>query len=154
MKTAILLSTGFTELHLTNLQKLMVQKKQKFDLLSPQTGLVQAWHNDHWGNYYPIATSLQKSLAADYEFLIIPGGERHISQLKEDAHAKRFIKYMLLARKKIALIEESQLLEEALTQDLEIDHAKITKIDIYEDDKILSFLFDADQETAQDKIAA
>ncbi len=99
MKIAILVSTGFTELDLTHLQKHLIQNKISFDLISSQSGLVQAWHQKTWGNYYPITVSLNDALATDYDVLFVPGG-RHISKLMDHGHIARFIKYYSLNQKK------------------------------------------------------
>lgn len=106
MKIAILVSTGFTELDLTYLQKHLVQNKIPFDLISSQSGLVQAWHQKTWGNYYPITVNLNDALATDYDVLFVPGG-RHISKLMDHGHIARFIKYYSLSQKKAIYLGEA-----------------------------------------------
>lgn len=106
MKIAILISTGFTELDLSHLQKHLIQNKISFDLISSQSGLVQAWHQKTWGNYYPISVNLNDALATDYDVLFVPGG-RHISKLMDHAHIARFIKYYTLSQKKAIYLGEA-----------------------------------------------
>lgn len=152
MKSAILLTTGFTELHLTNVQKTLLKSKLALDLLSPQKGLVQAWHEKEWGNYYPIATSLKNALASDYDLLVIPGGERHISQLKLDEHAARFLKYFALAQKKIIFLGEGNEMCDALPADVEIIEGKSVHLAEWDADAFSAFLFDQDLEN-QDNLS-
>ena len=146
MKSAILLTTGFTELHLTNVQKTLLKSKISLDLLSPQKGLVQAWHEKEWGNYYPIATSLKNALASDYDLLVIPGGERHISQLKLDEHAARFLKYFALSQKKIVSLGEGNEMRDALPEEIEILDGKSVHLADWDAEAFSAFLFDLESE--------
>lgn len=91
VKIAVLVAGGFCEQDLTEMQRAMQKTGANMRVVSMDQGLVNSWNGTGWGlNFAPDAL-LNAALAADYDMLIIPGGQRSAEKLKLTAHTKRFI---------------------------------------------------------------
>ncbi|AWK87754.1 DJ-1/PfpI family protein [Azospirillum thermophilum] len=102
---AILVSNGFEELEMTEPQRALLKTGAKLHTISTETGLVNGWHGKSWGHYFPVDKLLGEVLGADYDMLILPGGERSIAKLQQSAHTRRIVGHFLDARKPIAAID-------------------------------------------------
>jgi protease I len=101
---AILVSSGFEELEMTEPQRALLKLGAAPKIVSPDPGLVNGWHGTAWGHYFPIDVPLSGMLAADYDMLLVPGGARHVSKLKDNAHTKRIVGSFMDAGKPVASI--------------------------------------------------
>ena len=99
---AILAANGFDENQMTEIQRALTGLKAKFKTVAPENGVVNGWQGDHWGHYFPVDANISEALGSDYDFLVIPGGERAMAKLKTNLHAKRIINHFLEAGKPIA----------------------------------------------------
>lgn len=102
--TAILAANGFDENQMTEIQKALTTVKAKFKTVAPEQGVVNGWQKDHWGHYFPVDAPIGEALGSDFDFLVIPGGERAIAKLKTNLHTRRIINHFLEAEKPIAAI--------------------------------------------------
>jgi protease I len=107
---AILVSSGFEELEMTEPQRALLKLGATLKIVSPDPGLVNGWHGQSWGHYFPIDVSIGSMLAADYDMLLIPGGGRHVSKLKDNPHTKRIVGSFVDGQKPVALIDDGVLL--------------------------------------------
>ncbi|GAB5389634.1 MAG: type 1 glutamine amidotransferase domain-containing protein [Alphaproteobacteria bacterium] len=101
---AILVANGVEEAHLTAIQRAMLKHGAKAVVVSPENGLVNSWHNNGWGHYFPVDKSVDETLSADFDMLIIPGGVRSTDKLKGNAHTNRIITGFADGSKKIAAL--------------------------------------------------
>jgi protease I len=101
---AILAANGFDENQMTEIQRALTTAKAKFKTVAPEQGVVNGWQNDHWGHYFPIDAQIGEALGSDFDFLVIPGGERAIAKLKTNLHTRRIVNHFLEAEKPIAAI--------------------------------------------------
>ena len=101
---AILAANGFDENQMTEIQRALTTLKAKFKTVAPENGVVNGWQKDHWGHYFPVEAPISEALGSDYDFLVIPGGERAIAKLKNNLHARRIVNHFLEAQKPIAAI--------------------------------------------------
>lgn len=90
-KLAVLLASGFNETDLTSLQKALMPSRIPMRIVSMDRGLVNSWNETDWGLSFAADKALNEALAADFDMLLIPGGQRSIDKLKLTAHTKRFI---------------------------------------------------------------
>lgn len=107
---AILVSSGFEELEMTEPQRALLKLGAAPKIVSPDPGLVNGWHGTAWGHYFPIDVALSGMLAADYDMLLVPGGARHVSKLKDNPHTRRIVGSFLDGGKPVAAIGDGVLL--------------------------------------------
>lgn len=89
---AILVASGFEEVHMTEPQRALLAAGAAVKLVSPESGVVNGWHGKAWGHYFTVDVPLSAALAADFDALLLPGGQRSIDKLAGTAHAQRFIR--------------------------------------------------------------
>jgi protease I len=107
---AILAANGFDENQMTEIQRALTTVKGKFKVIAPENGVVNGWQKDHWGHYFPVDAHIGEALGSDYDYLVIPGGERAITKLKTNLHTRRIVNHFLEAGKPIAAIGAGVLL--------------------------------------------
>ena len=88
---ALMVASGFDEDLFIAIQRAMMSVNAKLRIVSREAGLTNAWNGSSWGMSYPADATLSTTLAVDYDALIIPAGERHVTTLAGEAHAKRII---------------------------------------------------------------
>ena len=88
---AVMVASGFDEDLFIALQRAMMSVNAKLRIVSREAGLTNAWNGSSWGMSYPADSTLSTTLAIDYDALIIPSGERHVTSLVGEAHAKRIV---------------------------------------------------------------
>ncbi len=101
---AILAANGFDENQMTEIQRALTTVKAKFKTVAPEQGVVNGWQKGHWGHYFPVDAQIGEALGSDFDFLVIPGGERAIAKLKTNLHTRRIVNHFLEAGKPIAAI--------------------------------------------------
>lgn len=106
-KVAFLVANGFEELHMTDLQKALLSAGAQCKVISPEPGLVNGWHENAWGHYFPIDSSLASALSSDYEMLVVPGGSRSVNKLADNQHTKRIVQGFVDAGKTTVLLGEA-----------------------------------------------
>lgn len=101
---AILAANGFDENQMTEIQRALTAAKAKFKTVAPEQGVVNGWQKDHWGHYFPVDAQIGEALGSDFDFLVLPGGERAIAKLKTNLHTRRIVNHFFEAGKPIAAI--------------------------------------------------
>ena len=104
---AILAANGFEEVDMTEPQRALLEAGCQIRLVSPEQGLVNGWHGEAWGHYFPIDQVLSSALAADFDALLVPGGSRGIAKLAQNAHTVRFLRGFADGSKPIALMGDA-----------------------------------------------
>ncbi|WP_448206411.1 DJ-1/PfpI family protein [Azospirillum sp. sgz302134] len=103
---AILVANGFEELEMTEPQRALLKTGATLRTISPEQGLVNGWHGKSWGHYFPVDKQVGEVLGADYDMLLLPGGERSVAKLQQSAHTRRIVGHFLDAGKPIAAIDQ------------------------------------------------
>ncbi|MEI6985239.1 MAG: DJ-1/PfpI family protein [Rhodospirillaceae bacterium] len=103
---AIMMASGFEETELTEPQRALLKAGATLKTISPDQGLANGWHGNSWGHFFPIDLQIGEVLGADFDMLVIPGGERSINKLKLNPHTKRIVGHFLDAGKPIAAIDQ------------------------------------------------
>ena len=101
---AIMVASGFEETELTEPQRALLKTGANLKTISPDQGLVNGWHGHGWGHFFPIDRQIGEVLGADYDMLLLPGGERSVGKLRLNPHTKRIVGHFLDAGKPIAAI--------------------------------------------------
>ena len=104
---AILVANGFEEVHFTEIQRRFASTGAQVTVISPENGLVNGWHENSWGHYFPIDKQLGDVLAADYSALIIPGGKRSVDKLAANPHGRRIVTGFIDAEKPMVVFGEA-----------------------------------------------
>ncbi|MEJ0062975.1 MAG: DJ-1/PfpI family protein [Alphaproteobacteria bacterium] len=102
----ILVASGVDEVQLTEMQRALIKVGAKFRVVAPEQGLVNGWHDNAWGHYFPVDQTVGEALGSDFDILVLPGGERSAHKLKQNLHTRRIINHFLDANKPISAIGE------------------------------------------------
>ena len=103
---AIMVASGFEETELTEPQRALLKAGATLKTISPDQGLANGWHGKGWGHFFPIDLQIGEVLGADFDMLLLPGGERSINKLAPNPHTKRIVGHFLDAGKPIAAIDQ------------------------------------------------
>jgi len=103
-RIAILVANGFDENHITAVQRAMTQAGIGYRIIAPEQGLVNGWQGSNWGHYFTVDEMVGAAMGSDYDFLILPGGDRAIAKLKTNPHTRRILNHFLEAEKLVAAI--------------------------------------------------
>lgn len=106
-RIAILVSSGFIEEQLTQIQKFCLDSGGYPRIISAGSGLVSGWRDGGWGCHYAIDVPLEKTLASDFDMLFVPGGRGSVNKLAVSLHTKRILSSFLNARKPVAVYDEA-----------------------------------------------
>jgi protease I len=104
---ALLVANGFAEEQMTETQKALVAAGATPKVVSPEIGLVNGWHEGTWGHNFYVEIKPGNVLPSQYDGLVVPGGERSMAALLENAHARRIVKGMLEAGKPVGILGEA-----------------------------------------------
>jgi protease I len=103
---AILVANGFEEMEMTEPQRALLRLGAAPKIISPEQGLVNGWLGAAWGHYFPTDRHVGDVLAADFDLLVLPGGERSVAKLASNPHTRRIVGHFLEAGKGIAAIDD------------------------------------------------
>ncbi len=106
-KVAILLANGFNEAEMTTFQRAVLEAGGNPRIISVENGLANGWQGTAWGHYFAVDCQLTDALAADFDVLVVPGGQRSLDKLKLTAHTRRFMGGFLAAQKPMAVIGDA-----------------------------------------------
>ncbi|WP_025898805.1 DJ-1/PfpI family protein [Sneathiella glossodoripedis] len=151
-KIAILVANGFEESHMTDLHKTLVETGAEVKIVSPEKGVVNSWHNNGWGHFFPANAHLPTSMSHHFDAVIIPGGSRHVQRLASDPQTARFMRGFMEDNKPVALFEEAvkviavdDLLEhrsvvavEGIAEDVKAKDADIVEGELNVDDMLVT----------------
>ncbi|WP_373086809.1 DJ-1/PfpI family protein [Sneathiella sp.] len=113
-KIAILVANGFEESHMTSLHKSLVLTGAEIKIVSPEKGVVNSWHGNGWGHFFPANAHLATSMSHHFDAVVIPGGSRHVNRLISDPQTARFMRGFMEDNKPVALDDEApKILAEA-----------------------------------------
>lgn len=97
-RIVVLVANGFDETDFSLTQRLLATEGATAKIVSTENGLVNSWRTEtdangaetgKWGHHFPVDASVSTVLAADYDGLLIVGGQRSADKLKDNPHAKR-----------------------------------------------------------------
>ncbi len=103
---AIIMASGFEETEMTEAQRALLKAGATVKTISPDQGLANGWHGKGWGHFFPIDLQIGEVLGADFDALVLPGGERSVGKLALNPHTKRIVGHFLDAGKPIAAIDQ------------------------------------------------
>ncbi len=106
-KIAILVANGFEETDMTGAQRALLAAGAKVSVISPEQGLVNGWHDQGWGHYFPVDAGVDTVMGSDLDGVIVPGGERSVAKLAENGHTGRILRSVIDYGKPCVFVHEA-----------------------------------------------
>ena len=101
---AILATNGFEQSELEVPLNTLRDAGAEVHVISPEEGEIKGWDGDNWGDTVPVDKSLNGADAADYDAIVLPGGQINPDLLRVNKGAIEFIKAFGNAGKPVAAI--------------------------------------------------
>ena len=101
---AILATDGFEQVELTKPKKALEDAGATVHVVSPESGQITGWDEDHWGDAVDVDRTLSDADPAGYDALVLPGGQINPDKLRIDGDALDFVKAFASAGKPVAAI--------------------------------------------------
>ncbi|MCC4619043.1 type 1 glutamine amidotransferase [Xanthomonas cassavae CFBP 4642] len=117
---AVLATDGFEQSELLEPKRLLESWGAKVEVIAPgDADKIRAWNHTDWGQTVAVDRSLDKTMAQDYDALVLPGGVLNPDTLRTDAQAISLIQAFATANKPVAAICHGPwlLLESDLVRD-------------------------------------
>ena len=103
-KVAILATDGYEQVELTDPRKNLEKAGAKVDVISIKKGEIKGWDHTDWGKSVKVDHLVNEVKPADYDALVLPGGQINPDQLRTDKNAVAFIKQFVESGKPVAAI--------------------------------------------------
>jgi len=131
-KIAILATDGFEQSELTvPLQKLKAAGAT-VHVVSLKSGEIKGWDETDWGQSVPVDKTLSEVSVADYDALVLPGGQINPDKLRAEEQAVSFIRDFYNSKKTLAAICHAPwlLIEAGVIKDRDVTSFKSIKTDV------------------------
>lgn len=103
-KVAIVATDGFEQVELTDPQKNLEAAGASTKILSIKSGKIKGWNHTDWGESISVDGLVAGADPADFDALVLPGGQMNPDKLRLDKDAVDFIKRFAESGKPIAAI--------------------------------------------------
>ena len=103
-RIAILATNGFEQAELETPQDRLIKAGATVDVVSLAGGEIKGWDKKDWGRPVKVDRTLDEAAAADYDALVLPGGQINPDLLRVEPKALKFIKDIFDAKKVVAAI--------------------------------------------------
>ena len=104
LKIAILATDGFEQSELEKPLDALKNEDATVYVISPKSGSIKGWEKDDWGSNVDVDIELKDAEAADYDGLVLPGGQMNPDKLRIIPEALQFIRHFVQENKPIAAI--------------------------------------------------
>lgn len=131
-RIAILATNGFEQSELIEPRDRLRAAGATVDVVAPEGDKIRGWKKDDWGESVPVDKKLSEAAPADYDSLVLPGGQINPDLLRVDGKALAFVKAFNEAKKPIAAICHGPwlLIEAGLANGLKATSYKSIKTDM------------------------
>jgi protease I len=103
-KIAILVTDGFEQVELTEPRKALDAAGAITHIVSPKEDRVKGWQFTDWGDEFEVDVPLDRANPADYDGLLLPGGQINPDKLRADDKAVTFVRRFFEEHKPVAAI--------------------------------------------------
>ena len=103
-KIAILATHGFEQSELEVPRDRLKQAGAAVDIVSLKAGEIKGWDMKDWGRPVKVDKTLDQASPADYDAIILPGGQINPDLLRVEPAALKFIKDIFDAKKIVAAV--------------------------------------------------
>ncbi len=91
-RVAILATHGFEQSELEVPLKKLKEASAEVHVVSPEKGEIRGWQKKDWGPAVKVDRSLEEVEAAQYDALVLPGGQMNPDTLRIDQSALEFVR--------------------------------------------------------------
>lgn len=103
-KVAVLATNGFEQSELFKPVKALKNANATVHIVSLEKGEIKGWNEGNWGEGIAVDKLVSEVSAADYDALVIPGGQINPDILRADEKAVAFVSDIYKAKKPLAAI--------------------------------------------------
>lgn len=103
-KIAFMATTGVEQIEYTEPRKAVEQAGAQAELISLESGKVQAWKHFDDGDSFPVDKTVDQADPDDYDGLVLPGGVANPDQLRTNPKAVAFARAFFEAGKPVGVI--------------------------------------------------
>ncbi|MGY4480009.1 type 1 glutamine amidotransferase domain-containing protein [Bradyrhizobium sp. USDA 3364] len=103
-KIAILATNGFEQSELEVPRDHLKKAGAAVDVVSLAAGEIKGWDKKDWGRPVKVDKTLDQATAADYDAIVLPGGQINPDLLRVQPKALKFIKDIFDAKKIVAAV--------------------------------------------------
>ena len=103
-RVAILATNGFEQSELLEPKKNLEDAGAKVTVLSLKTGEIKGWDHTDWGKSVKVDGLVKEAKPADFDALVLPGGQMNPDVLRTDSSAVTFVRTFVESGKPVAAI--------------------------------------------------
>ena len=103
-KVALLATNGFEQSELEQPLKALKDAGATVHVIAPEGGEIRGWDGDDWGRKVKVDHTLDAVKSADYDALVLPGGQINPDLLRVNEDAVAFVRAFWDAKKPIGAI--------------------------------------------------
>jgi protease I len=103
-RIAILATDGFEQVELTEPQKFLKNAGATVEVVSLKSGSIKGWDMTDWGDKVDVDKTLADAHVADYDALVLPGGQINPDKLRVEPTAVSFVREFAQSGKLVAAI--------------------------------------------------
>ncbi|MBR0908093.1 type 1 glutamine amidotransferase domain-containing protein [Bradyrhizobium liaoningense] len=131
-KIAILATNGFEQAELEVPQERLKKAGATVDVVSLAAGEIKGWDKKDWGRPVKVDKTLDEASAADYDAIVLPGGQINPDLLRVEPAALKFIKDIFDAKKIVAAVCHAPwlLIETGIAKGRKLTSFKSIKTDV------------------------
>jgi protease I len=101
---AVLATDGFEQSELTDPLRALKEAGATVHVIAPKSGKIRGWQHTDWGDEVPVDRTLEQADPADYDALVLPGGQMNPDKLRLEPKAVEFVRGFFEARKPVGAI--------------------------------------------------
>ena len=101
---AILATDGFEQSELMEPRQALQDAGATVHIVSPESGSIKGWDQDDWGDSVQVDRALADADVADYDALVLPGGQMNPDKLRANQDAVALVQSFAQAGKPIAAV--------------------------------------------------
>lgn len=131
-KIAILATDGFEQSELMQPLEKLKAAGATVHVLSVKEGSIKGWDEDNWGQDVAVDKLVSQANVADYDALVLPGGQINPDKLRAEADAVRFVHDFYNTKKTLAAICHGPwlLIEAGVIKDRDVTSFASIKTDV------------------------
>ncbi|XIA62335.1 type 1 glutamine amidotransferase domain-containing protein [Bradyrhizobium sp. TZ2] len=131
-RVAILATHGFEQSELEGPRDRLKKAGATVDVVSPASGEIRGWDKKDWGWPVKVDKTLDQTSSADYDAVVLPGGQINPDLLRVEPKALKFIKDIFDAGKIVAAVCHAPwlLIETGIARGRKMTSYKSIKTDV------------------------
>jgi protease I len=131
-RIAILATNGFEQSELEVPRDSLKEAGATVEVVSLQAGEIKGWDKKDWGRPVKVDKTLDQVSAADYDAIVLPGGQINPDLLRVEPKALQLIKDIFNAKKVVAAVCHAPwlLIETGIAKDRRMTSFKSIKTDV------------------------